>query len=890
MGTVAFAATDNAAEADVLYDLGLFKGRSATEKVLDLEGAANAADAIVLIGRALGWATDAEATVAFTDVPDYAVPFVAYAVEMKITNGISATEFGTAVTGERMVTWVLRSLGYDFDLAYTDVTGQAATAGLAIPTGDVSRDTVAGVIYDTLTTTPVGGTTTVIEDLIAADATLEAAAIAAELVAAPSEDFAIVSAESFGLAAIKVTFASDIDGDVTIDSEDADGDVDDVVEDGSVAIIVLEDVQDQNAEITIELTATGKDEIELTEEEIVVVMADKDDPELVSVTVENAKTIVVEYSEPIDPASFEGPGVAVFDDVLVGEDKVVGELEQSDDLTTLTYNLSDALEANTYEFTMEAVADFAGFVAAEEVTTITVVADDAAPQIVSVEVIDLDTIELTFDEDVYAIDNVEVAGDDATVETDLTNGEDVIELTLAADLEPSDAFIAVTVTWEDAEDVVGNKADGETTFMAPLDDAAPVASITINSDNEIEVQFDEAVTGLTVGDFSIVDADDDDADVDTDTLTEDADTDNLYILTLDDPDIDATTLELTLEEDAAVDGSVLANKNAETVVTLEANDLMVPTVSDAKIIGDDDEIIRVAFSEAMDVATLEDVSNYILNNEPLKNWTVDITVADDAKSVDIEVLDDDEDPVNVSAAWDLDLYGAEDAAGNSLAGAGIDLVDATGTFADVSFELTAVDTIVVTSASNSFVIADPDDFELYYDNGVTVTTIYVKKAVADDNEVTLTLSKDLKADVTTDNALNIEVAVVSGDTVNTFDDALVIAATAVTDGVSATADITDEQSDEIVVVFDEALDLADGALSATTASDIIVRDEDGDVVSGLTVTAATADGVTTLTIDGGDLTVAEDTDFTVEIFSRYLTDVAGNVINALEETDVIVKD
>jgi hypothetical protein len=202
----AFAATNEDA-ADVLYDLGLFKGYSTTEKVLGLEDAPDASQAIVLIGRALGWAVDMDATVDFTDVPDYAVPYVAYAAANDISNGVGGGLFGADVDGKRLTTWILRALGYDMTEAWEDTDTLAATAGLTVATAAVTRGTVAGAIYETLMTTPVGGTTTVIADLVAADATLAPIAEAAGLIPA----VATMTAAMTGVKEVTVTFNKAVD-------------------------------------------------------------------------------------------------------------------------------------------------------------------------------------------------------------------------------------------------------------------------------------------------------------------------------------------------------------------------------------------------------------------------------------------------------------------------------------------------------------------------------------------------------------------------------------------------------------------------------------------------------------------------------------------------------
>lgn len=199
--TVAMAATTNDAKARILYDLGLFKGISTTEYVPALEMKTDALQAIVLIGRALQWDVDEDATVTFTDVPDWAVPHIAYAVDAGITNGVSATEFGPdIISGKRIVAWFLRALGYDNTESWTQTDALAAVAGIPIP-GDTLRDDVVGVIYTALQTTPVGGDATLIESIVEGDALKTAIAKNAGLI---DESLSIISVKHVGLKEVEV--------------------------------------------------------------------------------------------------------------------------------------------------------------------------------------------------------------------------------------------------------------------------------------------------------------------------------------------------------------------------------------------------------------------------------------------------------------------------------------------------------------------------------------------------------------------------------------------------------------------------------------------------------------------------------------------------------------
>ena len=102
------------AMADDLKALGLFKGVSDTDYALDR--APTRIEAVVMLLRTLG--KEAEVLNAgyahpFTDVPEWANPYIGYAYATGLSQGVSETEFGSGNASAAMyLTLVLRSLGY----------------------------------------------------------------------------------------------------------------------------------------------------------------------------------------------------------------------------------------------------------------------------------------------------------------------------------------------------------------------------------------------------------------------------------------------------------------------------------------------------------------------------------------------------------------------------------------------------------------------------------------------------------------------------------------------------------------------------------------------------------------------------------------------------------
>ncbi len=85
---------DTEAQAQMLYDLGLFKG---TAKGSELEKPMTRAEAAVMLTRLLGaeeTALSENNTHPFDDVPEWASPYIGWLYKNGLTNGMSATEYG----------------------------------------------------------------------------------------------------------------------------------------------------------------------------------------------------------------------------------------------------------------------------------------------------------------------------------------------------------------------------------------------------------------------------------------------------------------------------------------------------------------------------------------------------------------------------------------------------------------------------------------------------------------------------------------------------------------------------------------------------------------------------------------------------------------------------
>lgn len=108
------------AAADALHEMGLFNGvgnDASGNPLYALDRAPTRYEAVTMLVRLLGKEAEANSrtwNTPFTDVTEWARPYVGYAYANGLTDGVSATRFGGSrtATKEQYATFILRALGY----------------------------------------------------------------------------------------------------------------------------------------------------------------------------------------------------------------------------------------------------------------------------------------------------------------------------------------------------------------------------------------------------------------------------------------------------------------------------------------------------------------------------------------------------------------------------------------------------------------------------------------------------------------------------------------------------------------------------------------------------------------------------------------------------------
>ncbi len=117
----AYAANDDAeTAANALHELGLFQGSGSDQNGnpnFDLDRAPTRNEAVTMLVRLLGKESEARSrnwNIPFTDVADWANPYVGYAYSTGLTSGTSETTFGgnDSISATQYITFILRALGY----------------------------------------------------------------------------------------------------------------------------------------------------------------------------------------------------------------------------------------------------------------------------------------------------------------------------------------------------------------------------------------------------------------------------------------------------------------------------------------------------------------------------------------------------------------------------------------------------------------------------------------------------------------------------------------------------------------------------------------------------------------------------------------------------------
>ncbi|MFD1139382.1 S-layer homology domain-containing protein [Paenibacillus urinalis] len=359
-------------------------------------------------------------------------------------------------------------------------------------------------------------------------------------------------------------------------------------------------------------------------------------PEATAVKSLGTKSVKIEFSEPVDgltQSNFKIDGKEYFGKV---------ELGAGNKSVILTPYSTSTLAVGAHSVTVSAVKDFAGFVSLTKSFDFEVVEDTAAPTVTTAEAT-LESVTLTFSEDVDA--STVSASNIYWKSGDSKKTADSFEK--VADNKYKFKFVdtnvlptgTIVVYVEGVKDYSGNQiASGTTVSVNPVvDQTRPeVTRVTSPDAKTIRVQFNKELLGTSVtatGNYTVTKPDGTVLAVQSAALDPN---DNKAVIVKLYNNLATGTNNITVKN--LKDNTRLQNTMLDFSGSVTLGDTAAPTV-DSKVVSNAQKRVVITFSEKMNVETLANYNNYIVNlngnNVVLTNAMADISVINDGTAVSI---------------------------------------------------------------------------------------------------------------------------------------------------------------------------------------------------------------------------------------------------------------
>lgn len=657
----------------------------------------------------------------------------------------------------------------------------------------------------------------------------------------------------------------------------------------------------------LKLTVDGVKSVDATEEieeyENTMVVTDVTIPTILGVSAINAKQIEVFFSEPIN---FSANFFQVINDLKIDEVSAIAKATPNYMTNSIVFELSTILEAGTYEVEVKNMVDFAGYKALTMTTNVTVIEDKNAPVMVDAVVKNLNTIEVTFDEALNAQGSFWVDGTSATATPVANSNNTKFTLTGFGGLDLS-AVVQIKVEYQNQTDVVNNKVSTKTAFIFNIEDdtALPTVDLEVGTANKATLTFSKSMM-TNVGTIKVINKDD--VVVKTITVSALASSkwsENNTVLTLTGTDlglnnVDAANYTLNIKD--MEDATVRQNLLPEATLTFAAVDTKAPTVTAtyfAKAITNDttpgaSDTITFYFSEAMDVDTLKNLSNYVKEGttpvafSAISGVSVK-SVAADAKSVTIVYPG----AGATTFAETFTVYAVKDATGNMVVTQnGIAKLGSTTLAVMGTARSSATDKVVV-EFNTKMTYVDPSFIQVKKGTEAYAVPVSVSLNAAG-TQATFTLSKSMDTDTTGYTVVPNNITLAENIYGSSYASDATPFSLAITDNIRPTVTVAASTTPgEIKVTFSEGVQVAD---LASLQADLLVRDAD-DTLINLSTLKYYLDGAylgTTLPVEFDMIGVAGLTtgdDYSVELISRFVTDAsaAANKVVGVSATTVTIK-
>lgn len=578
--------------------------------------------------------------------------------------GVSETTFepNGAASAQMMYKVALEALGYkqgtDFEWADVFTFAEDKGLGKAADLAELTNNDMCTIVVEMLGIKVKDGDVTLVEKLVADGVIDEADAIEVGLIAATPDELEIESVTATNLIQAVVTYNQKVDKDTAADKDNykfATADKIEIenaslAEDGVSVVLTFKKAvgQQKDAKLTVNNVKSAEGvKIEKTTTE--VSFLDSSIPEVVSAEVVGISTIKVTFSEPMNPATVTASAFKVND----GKYYVKGATGQNNN-TEFRVELYSSLKDGDLPFEMKAgiAEDWAKFTTLGFKTTLTVVEDKDAPEVVSYEDAKPYSVTLVWNEDISFISKdsakyYHTNSSNPVSEAPVIDGNKMT-LTFDKDHKLPNGTAYVYVMKEVIKDLWNNKnAQQMVKLDVVVDKDAPVLqSVEAEKQNKLVLTFDEPVEKYNkTANYTILDKDGKEVK------------NILYGV----PTVDSTGKKVTvnLSDDLSGDYTLVVkdiedryeNAMASTSMAFTAEDSKAPDVTkiNARLYtpeGTSDKVLKVLFPEAMAIEGaygVDDLAKYfILNNGTPGDWKavkdiddVELAVVDDAKAVEI---------------------------------------------------------------------------------------------------------------------------------------------------------------------------------------------------------------------------------------------------------------
>jgi len=925
--TAVFAADETEkTPGEILQEIGVLKGNAEGDLMLEKE--VSRQDMIVLLSRLLGQEDEAKAftgETTFKDIEDpYYVPYIAWAQANELTNGVAeggeAFGFGRSVTQQEVLAFLLRALGYGFDeVEFENVAAKAAELKLI---DDAKADLTVASTREVLAELSLKALKTKVKD---SDKTL---AEKLELTLPEAEKLEVKEVVADNLKEVKVVLNKSVDEESAVDlnNYDLEGeDIEDAVytaEDHTVILTVKDELENkEDYTLTIDGVKDDKTVLDVSKD---FTALDNAVPEVVEVVGLGTKAVKVVMSEPINGAkasSFKIDGKTVS-----GTIQAAGR-----DIIVKTYS---AISVGDHELTVGQLKDYNDFKSVESKHSFTVVEDKDAPEVSDAVATALERVVLTFSEDV----------DSTTVNTKTVywkNGstkvypEEVKRLAgnkYAFTFEADDALpvYETTLYITGVKDYSGNTmADAEKAVKPSIDDSRPVVrSVEVDDSKTITVKFSKPVntdksgddsykdSALNSNNYKITDSDDNKQAI-SDIAAKDSN--KVIEITLGKA-LDETE-DYTIKISGIKDRNKYANYMVDYTESLGVKGINSPELTGVAIQhSGDDHTIYLYFSKDMDLDTVSNADNYLVEIDGTSNKLLSAikgseveVVTSNGRTVKLTFELEDKKPTGVAG------LGLKDTSGNTLKNYGKIVKPVDYTTVDITATAKSTTKIVV-----EFKTTDKDGkvVKLALDPDKTKESAFITDKTQDDvtiseNKVTIDLAKDLNADPN-DNTLTIDpenvylydgtvLSKILGTGEIVFGNGRTSEDNKIGDEISPSLDKVDQKAAvvgdnvEIILTFDEDLKVenlpADGwasdltvqAVSATedpefTVDKVFEKDEAGNDVITKPIPNQIKVVIKTKDID------VDETAFLIGVKenARFITDASKN-LNLANETDPLLR-